>query len=281
MGTQQRSSSESIRAMEDIKEGLIGDVYYAKAFYANTRGSIGHGNITPVPGWLDYELWQGPAPRTPYRDNIIHYNWHWFWKWGTGELLNNGTHEYDICRWALGVDYPIRVSSNGGRYHYNDDWEFYDVQNVTFDFPEGKSINWEGRSTNGYGFWGKGRGATIHGREGTIVIDRNGYKVYNLDNEEIKSVLREEEANSSETIGSGGLTDVHVHNFATAIRQGEPLNASIENGQISVQALHLGNISQKVGRSLNINPENGRIIGDAEAMSMWGRRYQAGWEPGI
>lgn len=281
MGTQQRSSSESIRAMEDIKEGLIGDVYYAKAFYANTRGSIGHGNITPVPGWLDYELWQGPAPRTPYRDNIIHYNWHWFWKWGTGELLNNGTHEYDICRWALGVDYPIRVSSNGGRYHYNDDWEFYDVQNVTFDFPEGKSINWEGRSTNGYGFWGKGRGATIHGREGTIVIDRNGYKVYNLDNEEIKSVLREEEADSSETIGSGGLTDVHVHNFATAIRQGEPLNASIENGQISVQALHLGNISQKVGRSLNINPENGRIIGDAEAMSMWGRRYQAGWEPGI
>ncbi|MEX0994388.1 MAG: Gfo/Idh/MocA family oxidoreductase [Balneolaceae bacterium] len=281
MGNQQRSSPESMQAMQDIRDGLIGDVYYAKAFYANSRGPIGHGKIAPVPDWLDYDLWQGPAPRTPYRDNVIHYNWHWFWRWGTGELLNNGTHEYDVCRWALGVDYPNRISSSGGRYHFNDDWEFYDTQNVTFDFPGGKSINWEGRSTNGYRFWGKGRGSLIHGTEGTMMIDRSGYQVYNMDNEEIKSVMRDEEIDPLDTVGGGGLTDLHVHNFAQAIREGEKLNSPISEGQKSVLSLHLGNISQKLKRSLNVNPRNGRIIGDSEAMSMWRRTYEPGWEPRI
>jgi predicted dehydrogenase len=282
MGNQQRSAPESIEAIREIRDGLIGDVYYAKCFYANARGPIGNGQIAPVPEWLDYELWQGPAPRTPYRDNLIHYNWHWFWKWGTGELLNNGTHEYDICRWALDVGFPNKIASNGGRYHYDDDWEFYDVQNVNFDFPEGKSINWEGRSCNGYRFFdGRGRGSLIHGTKGTIFIDRSGYIAYNLDNEEIKRRIRDTETDGLDTVGGGDLTDVHVDNFAKAIRLDEKLNSPIEEGQKSVLPLHVGNISQYVGRSLNINPQNGRIIGDSEAMSKWRRDYEPGWEPRI
>ena len=282
MGNQQRSSLESIQAMKDIADGIIGEPYYAKAFYANARDGIGHGRIAPVPNWLDYELWQGPAPRTPYRDNIIHYNWHWFWKWGTGESLNNGTHEYDIARWALGVDLPNRISSSGGRFHYDDDWEFYDVQNINFEFAEGKAINWEGRSANGFRFYERGRGTTIHGTKGTIKMDRSGYIVYDLDNNEIKRVMDDDrEIDPLDTVGGGGMTDRHVHNFAMAIRQGEKLNSPINEGQKSVVALHLGNISQYVGRSLNIDPRNGRIIGDSEAMSMWSRQYEPGWEPRI
>lgn len=281
MGNQQRSAPESMEAIQQIRSGLIGDVYYAKCFYANTRGSIGNGSIAPVPEWLDYELWQGPTPRTPYRDNLIHYNWHWFWKWGTGEILNNGTHEYDICRWALNVDMPNRIASNGGRFHFDDDWEFYDTQNVNFDFAEGKSIQWEGRSCNGYPFWNRGRGSLIHGTAGTMMIDRSGYIAWNLDNEEIRRKIRSDETDPLDTVGGGGLTDLHVHNFARAIRQQEHLNSPIEEGQKSVMALHLGNISQYVGRSLNINPANGRIIGDSEAMSMWRRDYEPGWEPRI
>ncbi len=281
MGNQQRSSPENMQAIQDIRDGMIGEPYYAKAFYANARRSIGRGRIAPVPDWLDYELWQGPAPRTPYRDNIIHYNWHWFWKWGTGELLNNGTHEVDICRWALGVDLPIRVSSSGGRYHYDDDWEFYDVQNVMFDFPEDKSINWEGRSANGHRFGDKSRGSYIYGTGGTMFMDIGEYRVYDMDNRQIKSVIRDEQVDPLNIVGSGGLTDLHVHNFAMAIRQGERLNSSIEEGQKSVLPLHFGNISQYVGRSLNIDPKSGRILGDSEAMSMWSRRYEPGWEPGI
>jgi predicted dehydrogenase len=281
MGNQQRSSRETLQAMKDISEGMIGEPYYAKTFYANARESIGRGKVAPVPEWLDYELWQGPAPRTPYRDNVVHYNWHWFWKWGTGELLNNGTHEYDIARWALGVDLPVRVSSSGGRYHYDDDWEFYDVQNVNLEFAEGKAINWEGRSANGFQLYNRGRGTTIHGTKGTIMIDRDGYILYDLDNNEIKRLMDDQDVDPLDTVGGGSMTDMHVHNFVQAISRGEKLNSPIEEGQKSVLALHLGNISQFVGRSLNIDPLSGRIIGDPEAMSMWSRQYESGWEPSI
>ena len=61
-----------------------------------------------LPEWLDWNLWQGPAPRKTFKDNIVHYNWHWFWHWGTGEALNNGTHMIDLLRWGMGVDFPMR-----------------------------------------------------------------------------------------------------------------------------------------------------------------------------
>ncbi len=284
MGNQQRSSLESAEAMRDIADGRIGRPYYAKAFYANDRGPIGRGSIAPVPDWLDYELWQGPAPRTPYRDNIIHYNWHWFWRWGTGEALNNGTHEYDVARWALGVDLPNKITSSGGRFHYDDDWEFYDVQNIMCEFPDNKAINWEGRSCNGFRFWGQGRGTIVHGTEGTIKLSRHFYILLDMDNNEIKRVERDDdEIDPLDVVGGGGLTERHIHNFAMGVREGEKLNAPIKDGQKSVLPLHLGNISQYVGRSLNINPENGRIIGDSEAMSKWSGSYgyEPGWEPRI
>src|SRR5947208_9963506 len=93
MGTQQRSAPRSIDVVQAIKEGAIGQPYLGRVWYANTRATIGRGKVAPVPGNLDYELWQGPAPATPYNDKLIHYNWHWFRRWRTGEILNNGTPE--------------------------------------------------------------------------------------------------------------------------------------------------------------------------------------------
>ncbi len=106
MGNQQRSSPHSMEIVEKIHGGIIGRAYLAKAWYSNVRKSIGTGKEAPVPAQLDWDLWQGPAPRRAYRDNVHPYNWHWFRNYGTGETLNNGTHEVDVCRWALGVDYP-------------------------------------------------------------------------------------------------------------------------------------------------------------------------------
>ena len=111
MGNQQRSALTSMRAVSDIRNGIIGEVYKGEAYYSNNRGSIGIGKLAPIPQTLDWDLWQGPAPRTQYKDNIHPYNWHWFRNWGTGEVHNNGTHEIDICRWALGVDLPQSVTS--------------------------------------------------------------------------------------------------------------------------------------------------------------------------
>jgi len=282
MGNQQRSSPHTIQALQELKEGIIGRPYLGKAWYANTRGSIGRGKVVPVPDWLDYELWQGPAPRTPYRDNVIHYNWHWFWRWGTGEACNNATHEIDVCRWALEVDYPIQVTSTGGRFHYDDDWEAFDTQIMGFEFEGRKAIFWEGRSCNGRPVEGRGRGASIHCTEGTLVIDRNGYELYDKEDKLIKKVSAGDANATMDTSGAGGsLNGLHIANFLEAIRSGAKQNSPIDEGHKSVLLCHLGNIAQRVGRSLKINPKNGHIINDKEAMKLWSREYEPGWEPKI
>jgi len=143
MGNQRRSWPNVIAAIDELKGGTIGRPYFAKGWYTNNRPSIGRGKETAAPQWLDYDLWQGPAPRRPYKDNVIHYNWHWFWHWGTGEALNNGTHMVDLMRWGLGVDYPVRVTSAGGRYRYQDDWETPDTQVITMEFANNTSMFWE------------------------------------------------------------------------------------------------------------------------------------------
>lgn len=278
MGTQQRSAPTSIQAIEDIRNGLIGDVYYGKAWYANNRKSIGRGQLTTVPDWLDWELWQGPAPREPYNDIYVHYNWHWFWKYGTGEINNNGTHEIDICRWALGVTYPKSVSSSGGRFHFQDDWQFYDTQIANYEFEGGKMITWEGRSCNGHPINGEGRGATLHGTQGTIMLTRNGYKRYDLDNQLVQELKEPEESATLNTVGEGFLDKLHMQNFVGAIRTGEKQNSPIEEGAVSNTLCHLGNYAQKLGRKIILDPTTGRPLNDPEAMQFWSREYEPGWE---
>ncbi len=281
LGTQQRSSPRTKEAVRKIREGLIGEVYTAKAFYTNTRGPIGYGKKVDVPKELDFEMWQGPAPRESYQDNLVHYNWHWFKNYGTGEACNNATHEVDICRWALGVEYPSRVVSAGGRNHYSDEWEFFDNQIMSFEFPDGKSITWEGRSCNGFQFYGRGRGTTVHGTNGTLIVDRDGYVFYDLENNEISRNVKGEQTDQLNTVGAGDLTDYHARNFADAIRKSTPLNQTIESGQKSVLLCHLGNIAQMTGDALHIDSATGMIKNNRVAQSWWGRDYEPGWEPKV
>ncbi len=278
MGTQQRSAPETIDVIGRIRDGVIGRPYYGRAWYANTRGSIGRGRTAPVPDWLDYELWQGPAPRTPFRDNVVHYNWHWFWRWGTGEICNNGTHEIDVCRWALDVDYPSRVTSAGGRYHFDDDWECPDTQIASFEFESGATITWEGRSCNGRPVEGRGRGAAIHGPGGTAVIDRSGYVIYDNDNNEIARRIGGESGDALDTRGGGSHTDLHIANFVDAVRGRATPAAPIDEGHKTQLLCHLGNIAQRTDRALSCDPQTGRIQHNSEAEALWTREYEPGWE---
>jgi predicted dehydrogenase len=278
MGTQQRSAARSIELAQALKEGLIGRPYLARAWYANTRGTIGRGKEAPVPANLDYELWQGPAPRTPYRDNVIHYNWHWFHRWGTGEICNNGTHEIDVSRWLLGVDTCTRVVSTGGRYQFDDDWEFTDTQEVAFEFAGGKTIIWQGQSCNGLPTFGRSRGVSVQGTSGSVVVDRDGYVVYDQKGQVIREVAAAKPSDPLNVVADDEATGTHIANFIDAVRTGAALHQPIAEGAKSVLLCHLGNIAQSTGRALRIDA-SGHIQGDADAMKQWQREYAPGWMP--
>src|SRR5436305_4231115 len=62
MGNQRRSWPWVIEAINALHSGELGKLFFARAWYTNHRPSIGHGKTAPVPEWLDYSLWQGPAP---------------------------------------------------------------------------------------------------------------------------------------------------------------------------------------------------------------------------
>jgi predicted dehydrogenase len=280
MGTQQRSSPHTIEIIDKIHSGLIGRAYYAKAWYSNTRKTIGTGKPAPVPAQLDWDLWQGPAPRRPYTDNVQPYNWHWFRIYGTGEALNNGTHEVDVCRWALDVDYPQRVTATGGRYQFQDDWQFYDTLVTSFDYKD-KMISWEGKSCQGMKFYDRDRGAAIMGTTGTVVVDRDGYEIYDLNGKKTSEFKTGKNTSSSDLRGADSMTDAHFKNFIGAIRSGEKLTAPIAVGNVSVTILQLSNIAWEVNRELALDTKDGKILRDPEAMKGWGREYEKGWAPHI
>ena len=280
MGTQQRSSPHTIEIVEKIHAGIIGRPYFAKAWYSNVRKSIGVGKDAPVPPQLDWDLWQGPAPRRPYRDNVQPYNWHWFRIYGTGETLNNGTHEVDVCRWALDVDYPERVSSSGGRYQFKDDWQFYDTLVTSFAYQD-KMISWEGKSCQGMKYYGRDRGSTIMGTTGTVLLDRDGYEIYDLQGKKTSEFRSGGTSSSSDVVARDSMTDAHFANFIAGIRSDEKLNAPVSVGNISVTMLQISNIAWEVNRELHLDTKDGRIQGDPDAMKMWGREYENGWEPRV
>ena len=283
MGNQQRSSPDSIEIINEIHNGAIGDPYKAVAWYNNCRGRVVNPAAAPVPEGLDWDLFQGPAPRKPYRHDTWDYNWHWYgWDYGTAETGNNATHELDIARWALQVTHPVKVQMEAAKRHFLDDgWTMYDTMDATFVYEGGQVIKWDGKSRNSHNtYGGEGRGTLIYGTEGTVFMDRGGYKLY----DRCGALVRESASGGAEsgtTLGGGGdMSTLHVLNFFEAIRGKEKQNSPIDEGVTSTHLCHLANIAARIGRDFEVDPSDGRIY-NREAMKLWKREYEPGWEPKI
>ncbi|MEO5996114.1 MAG: Gfo/Idh/MocA family oxidoreductase [Chitinophagaceae bacterium] len=282
MGNQRRSWPNVIAGIAELHAGVIGRPYFAKTWYTNNRLSIGKGKQVTVPSWLNYDLWQGPAPRRPYQDNMLHYNWHWFWNWGTGEACNNGIHSVDLARLGLGVDYPSRVSAAGGRYRYQDDWQTPDTHVITIEFKNNACIAWEGRSCNGRSVEGAGVGVIFYGEKGSLMIGNNDYSIYDLNNKLVKEVKDNKVVDTQNLVSPlDELDALHIRNFFDGISKGTNLYSPILGGFQSTLLCQLGNIALRSGKTLNIDPTNGHIVNDAAANKFWKREYQPGWEPKV
>lgn len=265
MGTQRRSYPAMMEGVQKLREGVIGELKYARCFYSSTRPSIGKGKITDPPAGLDWEMWQGPVPDQPYKDNLVHYNWHWHWLYGGGELLNNGVHALDLARWAMGIDYPGRITCNGGRYHFDDDQETPDTAAAVYDYGK-VGMSWEGsschrRKPEEQSF------VTVYGEGGKLDFSSANYTIYDSDGKEIGKNVEPP-------------SDIpHFTNFANAIREGETLNQPIADGQVSAMLCHLGNIAYRTSGAVKVDPASGRLIDNPAGEALWGREaYRPGWE---
>ncbi len=266
VGLQRRSGPLYRRLIDRVREGAIGRVLYAGSKYFADRPTIGRGKQTSPPSWLDYDLWQGPAPARPYQDNLIHYNWHFFWHWGNGELGNNGVHTIDLCRWALGVDYPSKVTASGAKVRFDDDQETPDTCTVTYDC-DGRLLVWEGISWTRRNDNNSQIGVDLRGENGAIYVDDGGYTIYDLTGKAVET----------EKLGRGDAE--HLQNFLDAVRGGASLNMDIEEGHKSTLFCHLGNIAYRTGQTLAVDSSTGHIVNNPVAQALWSREYRDGWMP--
>ena len=280
IGTQQRSSVHTSQIIKEIHEGIIGDPYSAIGWYSNDRGPVPVQKKATPHADLDWDLFQGPAPRREYTEETWDYNWHWYgWDYGTAETGNNGTHELDVARWALQVKYPVRVDVDGQKKHFGDDgWEMYDTMDATFKFGGNKTIKWDGKSRNRYMTYGADRGVVIYGTDGSVFVNREEYKLFDRSGNMIRGSKSETEEAGTALGGGGGMSTAHVENFFQAIRGQAKLKASLNEGVLTMAMVHYSNIAYRIGTGFDVDDSTGRIYNRA-AMKLWRRTYEPGWEP--
>ena len=279
MGNQQRSSAHTQQVIQKIHNGAIGKAYKAIAFYSNGRGEVPHQKKSSIPEGLDWNLWQGPAVHREYTSETWDYNWHWYgWNYGTAEMGNNATHELDVARWALNVNFPKMVEVESDKRHFvNDGWEMYDTMLARFSFEDNKVIEWDGKSRNAYNTYGSGRGVIIYGTEGSVFVNRGHYKLFDRNGKLVEEVSSGGKEGGVALGGGGDMSTLHVMNFFETIRGKSSLNAPIADANISMAMVHYANVSSRIKQNFEVDDIKGTMF-NRDAMKHWGKPYQESWK---
>lgn len=270
-GTQIPSLPVAQAFQEHVQSGKLGRVLMAKAWNAQLRRNIGRLPDEPVPAGIDYDIWTGPLPMLPFNRNRFHGTVNWHWHYGAGDIGNDGVHQLDLARRALGVQLPLRVSGMGRKLYFDDDQQTPDTMNITYDFGE-KLIAFEQRLWNPYGLEGCDNGVAVYGDKGIAQIGR-----FNGRNFEYRIMDERGKAIHGEVDRSPSIDTPHARNFLDCIwSRGKP-RVEIEEGHWATSLAHLGNIVARSGRAITFDPKSETIIGDAAANRLVGREYRAHW----
>ena len=152
---------------------------------------------------------------------------------------------------------------------------------MTFQYPDDKFITWTGHSRGLIQPTQPDRGTTIYGSKGTVQLDRNFYKLFDLQGNLIKSEFENAISATINTTGQGQLDVNHISNFFDAIRYDKLLHAEIKDASISTLLCHLGNMAQDAGETLRIDQNTGKVLNHKKAMNAWKREYAPDWEPSL
>jgi predicted dehydrogenase len=271
VGMQSRSIGYKRRAIELLRDGAIGKVYYAKGLCFKRRPSIGHMADEPTPAGVNWDIFLGPAPMRPFNMLRFKYNWHWFWDTGNGDIGNQGIHEMDVARWGLGRELPKSVVSTGGKYVYEDDQETPNTQIATFDYGDAELVfEVRGLNTGGEANITAGGpnfvGNIWLGSKGYMSLDHRGFQIFLGDKREPGEASKPSDK---------GDTKEHMVNFLEGVksRNYKDLHGEVAEGATSAVLVHMANTSYRLGRKLAFDASAEKYVNDAQANAMLTRAH--------
>lgn len=287
IGTQRRSTPHLIDAKARIiDKGLLGKVSHVEmcCYYHMRRN--GNPPVEPVPDFLDYEMWTGPAPLRPY-DGLPHGSW-WrtFMEYGNGIVGDMCVHMFDTVRWLLQLGWPMRVSSTGGIYVQKEGKSnIADTQTAVFEYDDLNCV-WQHRS------WGTPADPDypwafiIYGEKGTLKGSVMKYEFIPVGEGEriAQDVLYEKEQYPEDLnearieLHTAPATRRHMLNLLSAIENDHLPVADVEEGHISTASCILANLSMKLNRPLSYDPQKRICVGDEEATALLLRPYRKPWQ---
>ena len=286
IGTQRKSTPHLIDVKKQVVEaGLLGKVGHVEMCCYYQMRANGNPPLKPVPEYLDYEMWTGPAPLRPY-DGLPHRRW-WrtFKEYGNGIVGDMCVHMLDTARWMLGLGWPKRVSSAGGIYVQKDGKSnIPDTQTATFEY-DGFNAVWQHRT------WGAPPDPDypwalfIYGEKGTLKASTMRADFIPMSKTAkplhfdcfYEEQYVEDRTEKDIELNAAPATRRHLLDFlATIEKRGRPV-ADIEEGHISTASCILANLSMDLGRPVQYDPKQRIVPGDAEATKFLRRPYRAPW----
>ncbi len=249
VGMWQRSSKHWFEASEIVKSGMLGDVHLVKAWIYK-----GYDNPYPLmpdedsaPGYVDYDMWLGPAPKRPFNLNRFHYNHRWWYDYAGGAMTDWGVHLLDFAMYAMDAGMPESISPGGGIfYHEEGAIETPDIQQALYKYPK-HIMMWECGLNPGIGPYQRAHGVAFVGQKGTLVVSRGGYEI--IPDRIGKGPAFE--GKKQKEYGDG--LDQHVENMLSCIRQGGSLNAPVEVGAKVAIVSEMGNMAYRANQRLHWN----------------------------
>ena len=257
-GSQQRSTGNFHRAVELVRNGLIGKVKEVQVGLPKGPAEI-RGNATEEDrsDREDYQLWTGPAPLLPFVHARHHQMWRLHLAYGGGQLMDWIGHHNDIAHWALGEDQggPTRVEAK------NFNWSPVSVYKapVTYEVH----CEYAGGIRSSIGTHNT-MGARFIGEDGWVYVNRGKLDASNRDWLKPGFVPGDFKAYKSTN---------HVRNFLDCVKSRRPAICPAETAHRSITPGHLGYVSNALGRALEWNPKNEQIVGDTEANALLNKMH--------
>ncbi|TKJ33952.1 MAG: dehydrogenase [Planctomycetes bacterium B3_Pla] len=281
VGLHRRSSKAYMQIAEHIQAGRIGKVTVGRAYRVSNMHPNGIGLLpdTAPPKGLDWDLWLGPRPKRPHKDNLVLYKFRW-WQSYSSQMANWGVHYCDAMRWAIAEQAPISISAHGGRFAIDDDRTVPDTMQVIFEMPSGALLIFGQYEANGGPALVDGE-VELRGTLGNLYCGAEGaaYKIVPSRGGQFQDADPRIEPLAAKKV-DGDLTAQHIRNFCDCVKARERTNCDMETGHRSTTFALLANISLATKSRIDWDPKDERITNNKQANKLLHYKYRKPWKLG-